>query len=128
MHPLGLVTKGTVWYLIGDTEAGLRTFRVNRVTSVMMTEDPVVRPDGFDLTETWKGIVATVDERRAPARVTVLAHPPIVRTQVSYFRNSVSLHYRHRRICESPHSLGILGFCLAVGRYAGGRRPVRCEG
>ena len=91
VHPLGLVTKGTVWYLIGDTEAGLRTFRANRVTSVTMTEDPVVRPEGFDLAETWKGIVATVDERRAPARVTVLAHPPVVGILRAMFGSLISI-------------------------------------
>ena len=32
VHPLGLATKGKVWYLVADTEAGLRTFRVDRVT------------------------------------------------------------------------------------------------
>src|SRR4051794_2368910 len=95
VHPLGLVTKGTVWYLIGDTEAGLRTFRVNRVTSVMMTEDPVVRPDGFDLAETWKGVVATVDERRAPAHVTVLAHPPIVGILRVMFGSLISIGGPH---------------------------------
>src|SRR4029079_2959512 len=29
-HPLGLVAKGTTWYLVADTEAGRRTFRVWR--------------------------------------------------------------------------------------------------
>jgi len=31
VHPLGLAAKGSVWYLVADTEAGLRTFRVDRV-------------------------------------------------------------------------------------------------
>ena len=31
VHPLGLVEKGSVWYLVADTDAGLRTFRVSRV-------------------------------------------------------------------------------------------------
>ena len=32
VHPLGLATKGRRWYLVADTDAGLRTFRVDRVT------------------------------------------------------------------------------------------------
>jgi len=40
-HPLGLVTKGTTWYLIANTAAGLRTFRVNRVRAVELTQDAV---------------------------------------------------------------------------------------
>src|SRR5665213_786305 len=34
VHPLGLVAKRSVWYLVANTEAGLRTFRVGRVRSV----------------------------------------------------------------------------------------------
>ena len=30
VHPLGLATKGSAWYLVADTDAGLRTFRVDR--------------------------------------------------------------------------------------------------
>src|ERR1700716_3577247 len=30
VHPLGLVAKGSVWYLVADTDAGMRTFRVWR--------------------------------------------------------------------------------------------------
>ena len=63
VHPLGLATKGPVWYLVADTDAGLRTFRVDRVTSTEPTGDPVVRPEGFDLEEAWRLITDTVDAR-----------------------------------------------------------------
>lgn len=71
VHPLGLVAKGSVWYLVADTAAGLRTFRVGRVRSVVVTDDPAVRPEGFDLAEHWRQVVATMDERRATFRVQV---------------------------------------------------------
>lgn len=71
-HPLGLVIKGTVWYLIADTDDGLRTFRVARVKSVEMLDGCMVeRPEGFDLAEHWKSVVAELDERRAPVIVRV---------------------------------------------------------
>jgi predicted DNA-binding transcriptional regulator YafY len=82
VHPLGLVAKGSVWYLIAGTAAGLRTFRVSRVTSVAPTGEPVERPDGFDLAETWRAIAEEVDERRAPFRARAFVAPelaPIVR-------------------------------------------------
>ncbi len=69
VHPLGLVTKGSTWYLIADTDAGLRTFRLSRVQSVEPTGDPVVRPAGFDLATEWERIAAEVDARRTPAEV-----------------------------------------------------------
>jgi predicted DNA-binding transcriptional regulator YafY len=78
VHPLGLVAKSSVWYLIGDTATGLRTFRVNRVRSVTVTDRPVVRPEGFDLAETWERVVATMDERRAAFRATALVDPAAV--------------------------------------------------
>ena len=49
VHPLGLVSKGTIWYLLADTDAGRRTFRVWRVRSVELTDEPAQRPPGFDL-------------------------------------------------------------------------------
>src|SRR4051794_6180764 len=68
-HPLGLAMKGTVWYLVAGTDAGLRTFRVGRVTSVERTGEPAERPQGFDLEATWREIAARVDELRTPYRV-----------------------------------------------------------
>jgi len=80
VHPLGLALKGTVWYLLASTDDGLRTFRVGRVTSVERTADPVVRPEGFDLAESWKQVVERVDELRAPIEVSVLADREVLGT------------------------------------------------
>jgi predicted DNA-binding transcriptional regulator YafY len=71
VHPLGLVSKASVWYLIAGTEAGLRTFRVGRVRSAVPTGEPVERPEGFDLEATWRSIVDDLEERRAGFRATL---------------------------------------------------------
>jgi predicted DNA-binding transcriptional regulator YafY len=71
VHPLGLVVKNNTWYLVAGTAAGQRTFRVNRVRSLRLTAEAVVRPDDFDLAEAWGSIVTTVDAQRAPVRVQV---------------------------------------------------------
>ncbi len=78
VHPLGLVAKSSVWYLIANTDAGMRTFRVNRVRSVTATDQRVVRPDDFDLAETWRSVVATMDERRAAFRVELVVDAAVV--------------------------------------------------
>jgi predicted DNA-binding transcriptional regulator YafY len=78
VHPLGLVAKRQTWYLIADTDAGMRTFRVNRVRSVALTRQPVVRPPGFDLAETWQAVLGALDERRTPCRVVAVADSAIV--------------------------------------------------
>jgi predicted DNA-binding transcriptional regulator YafY len=78
VHPLGLVHKGTTWYLVAGTQEGMRTFRVSRARSVERTADPVARPHDFDLNRTWKEIAERVDELRIPAEVSVLAEPRLV--------------------------------------------------
>jgi predicted DNA-binding transcriptional regulator YafY len=75
VHPLGLVAKGAVWYLIAGTEAGLRTFRVDRVRQVEPTGEPVVRPEGFDLAEEWRRTAERVDQLRAPVEAIAVAEP-----------------------------------------------------
>jgi predicted DNA-binding transcriptional regulator YafY len=69
--PLGLVSKGAVWYLVAGTDRGRRTFRVSRVRSVVLTDERAERPEGFDLRTAWQEIVTTVGERRIPVRATI---------------------------------------------------------
>jgi predicted DNA-binding transcriptional regulator YafY len=79
VHPLGLVEKRAVWYLIAGTDAGLRTFRVARVRSVTVTDAPVHRPEGFDLASAWESTVALVEEQlalvTAVVRIPAMAQP-----------------------------------------------------
>ena len=78
VQPLGLAAKGSAWYLVASTDAGLRTFRVDRMTAVEPTGEPVVRPPGFDLGEAWRLITDEVDKRRAPVVARALARPDAV--------------------------------------------------
>lgn len=87
VHPLGLAAKGQVWYLVADTEAGLRTFRVDRVTDLEPIGQPVVRPEGFDLADAWRMITSEVDERRGSTRARGLAQPDVVPLMRMLFGN-----------------------------------------
>jgi predicted DNA-binding transcriptional regulator YafY len=58
-HPLGLVSKGTAWYLVADTAAGRRTFRVSRMDTVVMLETTFERPSTFDLESSWRASTET---------------------------------------------------------------------
>lgn len=69
VSPLGLVVKGSVWYLVAWTDAGQRTFRVGRVSSVTPLDEAGERPDGFDLAEAWEQIAANVEEMRSPHHI-----------------------------------------------------------
>jgi predicted DNA-binding transcriptional regulator YafY len=75
VHPLGLAAKEWAWYLVADTDAGLRTFRVDRMTSVEPTGEAVVRPPGFVLAEAWNLIAEEVDQRRTPVKARAVVQP-----------------------------------------------------
>lgn len=57
VDPLGLVAKGSQWYLVAgvgdDPPLDLRTYRVSRVQDVRLTEQPCRRPADFDLAAFW---------------------------------------------------------------------------
>lgn len=75
VHPLGLAAKGPHWYLVAWTDAGRRTFRVDRMRSVTPTGERVVRPEGFDLADAWSSITGEVDRLRTPLEVDAVASP-----------------------------------------------------
>jgi predicted DNA-binding transcriptional regulator YafY len=76
--PLGLVSKAGVWYLVAGTEAGVRTFRVERVTQVRPTGLPARRPPDFDLRAAWEEGAGEVERRRRTATVRALADPGVL--------------------------------------------------
>jgi predicted DNA-binding transcriptional regulator YafY len=73
VHPLGLVARGSLWYLVADTDRGRRTFRVDRVLDVIPAAEPVERPPDFDLAEAWKALTAEVPVGAWPVRVVARA-------------------------------------------------------
>jgi len=54
VEPLGLVAKGSTWYMVAHTAKGLRTFRVCRIEKAALLDQPVRRPADFDLAAFWK--------------------------------------------------------------------------
>ena len=75
VHPLGIVAKGPSWYLVCNTGAGRRTFRIDRVSSADPTDDPVHRPEDFDLAESWREISDEVDRKRTPLEIQAVCVP-----------------------------------------------------
>ncbi|MEZ5377446.1 MAG: YafY family protein [Acidimicrobiales bacterium] len=75
VHPLGLVTKAGVWYLVAMTAKGQRTFRVSRVTGVEVLDEPSETPADFDLREAWAAITESVDRGQRPVTATGIADP-----------------------------------------------------
>ncbi|MGG1663996.1 helix-turn-helix transcriptional regulator [Brevibacillus sp. NRS-1366] len=53
IHPLGLVAKRSVWYLVAQVDADMRTYRISRLIAAQMLEESFVRPLDFDLASYW---------------------------------------------------------------------------
>ena len=66
--PHGLVLKAGRWYLVArhpaDHGDGLRTYRVSRLLSAELLDEPFERLPGFVLADHWRGYLARFDERR----------------------------------------------------------------
>jgi predicted DNA-binding transcriptional regulator YafY len=54
VDPLGLVSKGVLWYLIAGVGEDVRTYRVSRIQNVTITDEPCSRPADFDLAAFWQ--------------------------------------------------------------------------
>ena len=53
VSPLGLVAKGSTWYLIATSNEKIRNYRASRIKSVILTKEMFSRPNDFDLTQYW---------------------------------------------------------------------------
>jgi predicted DNA-binding transcriptional regulator YafY len=53
VDPLGLVAKGSVWYLVAAVDGQPRTYRASRIRDVEVLDVAAVRPEAFDLVEFW---------------------------------------------------------------------------
>ncbi|MGB9182306.1 MAG: YafY family protein [Pyrinomonadaceae bacterium] len=54
VDPLGLVAKGSVWYLVAGIEGEVRSYRVSNVQTAELLDARCVRPKDFELTSFWE--------------------------------------------------------------------------
>ena len=54
LDPLGLVAKGSVWYLVAAVDRDVRSYRVSGVQSAELLDEPCARPPDFDLAAFWE--------------------------------------------------------------------------
>lgn len=78
VEPWGLVEKSQVWYLLGRTDGGRRTYRVDRIVDAVVTDEPAERPANLDLAEAWAEVVRAVDEQRHGASATIVTDPNVL--------------------------------------------------
>jgi predicted DNA-binding transcriptional regulator YafY len=75
VDPFGIVCKQSVWYLVARTPAGMRTYRVSRITNAVALTVPFERPANFDLARYWKTSTARLDQRRQSYAATLAMTP-----------------------------------------------------
>jgi len=85
IDPFGLVAKGGRWYLVGGTDHGMRSFRVDRVHSIEVLDEAAPKPEGFDLLATWEAIVGRVEDLRRPVRSDLRTTRPIAQLLSTQF-------------------------------------------
>lgn len=54
VDPLGLVAKGSVWYLVAGIEGEVRSYRVSSVQTAELLDARCVRPKDFELASFWE--------------------------------------------------------------------------
>jgi predicted DNA-binding transcriptional regulator YafY len=77
--PLGLVAKGSTWYLVAKAESEPHTYRVSRIRDVEILERSAERPAGFDLAEYWDRSATEFRDKLPRYYATFLASPAVMR-------------------------------------------------
>src|SRR2546425_5019045 len=76
--PLGLVAKGSVWYLVAAGGGEVRTYRGSRVQNAKLIEEPCACPAGFELAAYWEQSAAKFKANLPRYHATIRARPDIV--------------------------------------------------
>jgi predicted DNA-binding transcriptional regulator YafY len=71
VDPLGLVCKAGAWYLVAAHRGRARTYRVGRLTSAVVLDQPLRRPEDFDLAAWWSESSAAFDRSLLRSHVVV---------------------------------------------------------
>jgi predicted DNA-binding transcriptional regulator YafY len=134
VDPWGLVDKDNIWYLIAGTEAGQRTFRVDRITNAVVTDLTADRPADFDLAKEWQRVVEEMEQRRSLVSATLLIDARFLRILRDHFGRHCEMTEqlddgRARVIVGAPTALDIARNLAGWGAAVEVERPptVRAE-
>ena len=64
VEPYGVVCKQTVWYLVARAQAGMRTYRLSRMSDVVALAIPFKRMAKFNLAEYWNASTAQLAQAK----------------------------------------------------------------
>jgi len=78
VDPLGLVAKGSAWYLVAATDGTPRSYRVSRVAQATLLDEASVRPKGFDLAAFWTASTASFKASLPRYQATLRVAPDVL--------------------------------------------------
>jgi predicted DNA-binding transcriptional regulator YafY len=77
--PLGLVAKGSTWYLIAQVDGEIKTYRVSRISGAVILDQHSDQPTGFDPSAYWERSASEFREKLPRYYATYLASPAVMR-------------------------------------------------
>lgn len=84
VDPLGLVAKGSAWYLVANTTAGMRTFRVSRIESATPLNLQCRRPRDFNLAAYWGSVTKEISDARRVFPATLRLEPKTAKSMLTW--------------------------------------------
>ncbi len=87
VDPLGLVARGSVWYLIAAKESETRTYRVSRIRDAVVLDEASRRPPNFDLAAHWEETSTAFRDQLPRYPATYLVDPSIM-DWIRWYRGS----------------------------------------
>jgi predicted DNA-binding transcriptional regulator YafY len=86
IDPLGLVSKGGVWYAIARDGEDYRSFRADRIASAQLTDENFERPRDFDLDTYWSQSSRQYEGMMERFPVTIRIAPDALDMVTQYWR------------------------------------------
>jgi predicted DNA-binding transcriptional regulator YafY len=75
IRPLGLVLKAGIWYVVAESDAQMRTYRVSRIKGASIADARFDRPPEFDLSAYWAESTAAYERDTERMDVTLRVSP-----------------------------------------------------
>jgi predicted DNA-binding transcriptional regulator YafY len=78
LSPLGLVAKGSVWYLVASVDDSVRSYRVSRIAGAEILNEPATIPADFNLADYWQQSASTFKSNVPNYLATFLVSPAVI--------------------------------------------------
>jgi len=84
VDPLGLVAKGSTWYLVAAIDQSIRTYRVSRIENTKLLDAKSQRPVNFDLAQYWQKSTEEFKDGWQRFEVTLRVHPETLKWMMKW--------------------------------------------